>query len=110
MAVADVTFKKFLKLIYKSAPIPYKYKLVLKRINKTKFQKFDGWMRIYPTFECTLKCKYCVNDFCPDLDKKLTYELLPAESWIKIVNKTKCDFHRGRTISAPGIHQDYQRN
>ena len=87
-----IPFKIQIKLIINSIPMPYKLKRKIKRIYnkyKMKFHKFNGRMRIYLTFECTLKCKYCVNDFCPDLDKKLTYELLPAESWIKIINRTK---------------------
>ena len=87
--MADVPFETYIKSIIKSAPLPYKFKQILKKIYKRKTRKFDGWMRVCPTFECTLKCKYCVNDFCPDMDKKLTYELLPAESWVRIINRTK---------------------
>jgi len=88
--MTDIPFKTYIKSIIKSAPIPYKFKQTLRKIHGRKVQKkFDEWMRVYPTFECNLKCKYCVNDFCPDMDKKLTYELLPAKPWIKIINRTK---------------------
>lgn len=49
--------------------------------------RFDGWIRIYLTLRCNLKCKYCVNEFWQEYDKKKSYALLSADQWIEIINR-----------------------
>ena len=48
---------------------------------------FDGWLRIYLTLECNLKCKYCVHNHNLSESKALDYTLKNWQEWVEIVNR-----------------------
>lgn len=99
------TFKKIRKAIFNSIPLPENVKDSIRKKFDKKQQKFDGWMRIYLTFKCTVKCRYCVNEFWPEADKKFDYQLLNGKDWVKIINKTKRNVVF--TGGEPFLHPDF---
>ena len=50
--------------------------------------RFDGWLRVYLTLECNLKCPYCVNQHNASASKASEYKLLNWERWAEAINTT----------------------
>jgi MoaA/NifB/PqqE/SkfB family radical SAM enzyme len=68
-------------------------------INKVKHQlgrmrdrllpsRFDGWLRIYLTLECNLRCPYCVHNHNLAESKAGAYRLVPWQEWAEFINRT----------------------
>jgi hypothetical protein len=49
---------------------------------------FDGWLRIYPTLRCNLKCAYCVHNHNLPESMADTYQLVSWQKWAEFINKT----------------------
>jgi len=49
--------------------------------------RFDGYVRIYPTLACNLRCDYCVNRHYPSAYRGDEYPLLPAAQWAEALNR-----------------------
>lgn len=50
---------------------------------------FDGWLRIYPTLECNLRCPYCVHLHNQNESVVAAYRLVSWEQWADFINKAQ---------------------
>lgn len=48
---------------------------------------FDGWLRIYPTLECNLRCSYCVHSHNEQESKVHSYSNVSWEQWAGFINE-----------------------
>ena len=86
-------------------------KLILKiaqavqwRFNRLRKNRFDGWLRIYPTLRCNLRCPYCSN-YVEGKNCINDYIEISTEEWLHIIKKV----NRNVIISGgePGIYPGF---
>jgi organic radical activating enzyme len=61
--------------------------LIRRFMDKVIPARYDGWLRIYLTLECNLKCPYCVNLHNAADSKASEYKLMNWERWAEAINK-----------------------